>query len=137
VAEDPETARFAASLIRIDYHQRTHTTDLKENRGRARAVRENGESHSHRRGNAARAFDRSPIRIEVEYQMPVEHHNPMEMFGATAIWEGDGRITVYDKTQGPLNCRNYVANVFAMSQHTVRVLSLCRGRFRIGLASAI
>jgi xanthine dehydrogenase YagR molybdenum-binding subunit len=123
VAEDPETARFAASLIRIDYNQRTHTTDLEENRGRARPVRENGESHSQRRGNAARAFDRSPTRIEVEYRMPVEHHNPMEMFGATAIWEGDGRITVYDKTQGPLNCRNYVANVFAMPQRAVRVLS--------------
>ena len=36
VAEDPETARFAASLICIDYNQRTHTTDLEENRGRAR-----------------------------------------------------------------------------------------------------
>jgi xanthine dehydrogenase YagR molybdenum-binding subunit len=123
VAEDPETARFAASLIRIDYDQRTHITDLEGNRGRARAISENGESHSHKRGNAARAFDHSPIRIEVEYRMPVEHHNPMEMFGATAIWEDDDRITIYDKTQGPLNCRNYVANVFGMSQDAVRVLS--------------
>jgi xanthine dehydrogenase YagR molybdenum-binding subunit len=47
----------------------------------------------------------------------------MEMFGATAVWEGDGRITVYDKTQGPLNARNYVANVFAMPLEKVRVLS--------------
>jgi len=123
VAEDPETARFAASLVRIDYDQRTHTTDLEENRGRARAVKENGESHSHRRGNATRAFDHSPVRIEAEYRMPVEHHNPMEMFGATAIWESDGRITIYDKTQGPLNCQNYVANVFGMRQGAVRVLA--------------
>ena len=35
----------------------------------------------------------------------------------------DGRITVYDKTQGPQNCRNYVANVFGMAQDAVRVLS--------------
>jgi xanthine dehydrogenase YagR molybdenum-binding subunit len=123
VAEDPETARFAASLIRIDYDQRTHVTDFEGSRGRARAVSENGESHSHKRGNAARAFDRSPVRVEVEYRMPVEHHNPMEMFGATAIWESDGSITVCDKTQGPLNCRNYVANVFGMQQNAVRVLS--------------
>jgi xanthine dehydrogenase YagR molybdenum-binding subunit len=123
VAEDPETARFAASLVRIDYDQRTHVTDLEGNRGRARAISENGESHSHKRGNAAKAFDRSPIRIEVEYRMPIEHHNPMEMFGATAIWEGDDRVTIYDKTQGPLNCRNYVAGVFGMSQNAVRVLS--------------
>ncbi len=134
VAEDPETARFAASLVRIDYDQRTHTTDLEKNRGRARAVSENGESHSHKRGNAARAFENSPIRIEVEYRMPIEHHNPMEMFGATAIWEDDDRITIYDKTQGPLNCRNYVANVFGMSQDAVRVLSpYVGGAFGSGL----
>jgi xanthine dehydrogenase YagR molybdenum-binding subunit len=123
VAEDPETARFAASLVRIDYDQRTHITDLEGNRGRARAINENGESHSHKRGSAAKAFDRSPVRIAVEYRMPIEHHNPMELFGATAIWESDDRITIYDKTQGPLNCRNYVANVFGMSEDAVRVLS--------------
>jgi xanthine dehydrogenase YagR molybdenum-binding subunit len=123
VAEDAEIARFAASLVRIDYEQRTHVTDFEAGRGRARAVSENGESHTHKRGNAARAFDRSPIQVEVEYRMPVEHHNPMEMFGGTAIWEGDNRITIYDKTQGPLNCRNYVANVFGMRRDAVRVLS--------------
>jgi xanthine dehydrogenase YagR molybdenum-binding subunit len=123
VAEDAETARFAASLVRIDYDQRTHITDFEASRSRARVVRENGESHSYKRGNALRAFDRSPVRLEVEYRMPVEHHNPMEMFGATAIWEGDDRITIYDKTQGPLNCRNYVANVFGIPQKAVRVLS--------------
>src|SRR5262249_33178549 len=123
VAEDLETARFAASLVRIDYDQRTETSDLEGKRGRARAIKENGESHSHRRGNAARALDHSPVRIEAEYRMPVEHHNPMEMFGATAIWETGGRITIYDKTQGPLNCQNYVANVFGMRQAAVRVLS--------------
>jgi len=54
--------------------------------------------------------------------MPVEHHNAMEMFAATAVWESDGRITVYDKTQGPQNCRDYVANVFGLRQEEVRVL---------------
>jgi xanthine dehydrogenase YagR molybdenum-binding subunit len=134
VAEDPETARFAASLVRIDYEQRTHLTDLEANRRRARVISENGESHSYKRGNAVRAFDRSPIQIEVEYRMPVEHHNPMEMFGATAICEGDERITIFDKTQGPLNCRNYVANVFGMPQDGVRVLSpYVGGAFGSGL----
>jgi len=134
VAEDPETARFAAAKIQVDYEQRSHITDFEASRGRARAVRENGESHSHKRGNAAKAFDRSPIRVEAEYRMPIEHHNPMEMFGATAIWEGDDRITIYDKTQGPLNCRNYVANVFGIRQSAVRVLSpYVGGAFGSGL----
>jgi xanthine dehydrogenase YagR molybdenum-binding subunit len=48
--------------------------------------------------------------------------------------EGDGRITVYDKTQGPQNCRNYIANVFGMAHDEVRVLSpYVGGAFGSGL----
>src|SRR5215469_2352249 len=38
VAEDLETARFAASLIRIDYEPRTHMTDTAPTGGMARVV---------------------------------------------------------------------------------------------------
>src|SRR6266576_5135740 len=75
------------------------------------------------RGNPAPAFEQAAVRIKAEYRMPVEHHNPMEPFAATAVWEGDGRITVYDKTQGPQNSRNYVADVCGMPRDKVRVQS--------------
>jgi xanthine dehydrogenase YagR molybdenum-binding subunit len=134
VAEELEIARFAASLVHVEYRRQNHVTDFEGRRSRARTVRENGETHSHKRGNAAKAFSQAPVRIEVEYQMPVEHHNPMEMFGATAVWEDDGRITVHDKTQGPLNCRNYIANVFGMPDASVRILSpFVGGGFGSGL----
>jgi xanthine dehydrogenase YagR molybdenum-binding subunit len=90
------------------------------NAGRPR--RGGDEAHVYSRGNAAKAFAQAPVRVEAEYRMPVEHHNAMEMFGVTAVWEGDGRITVYDKTQGPQNCRNYIANVFSLRPDDVRVL---------------
>ena len=61
--------------------------------------------------------------------MPVEHHNPMEPFAATAMWEGDGRITVFDKTQGPQNCRNYRRQrVRNAARQGARALALCRRR---------
>jgi xanthine dehydrogenase YagR molybdenum-binding subunit len=123
VAEEPEIARYAASLVRVEYDQEAHVTDFEGQLGHA-AVRRDGESaHLHSRGDAAKAFAHAPVRVEAVYRMPVEHHNAMEMFGATAVWEGDGRISVYDKTQGPQNCRNYVANVFGMRHDQVRVLS--------------
>jgi xanthine dehydrogenase YagR molybdenum-binding subunit len=122
VAEELETARFAASLIRVEYEQQEHVTDFEAQRSRAK-VSKADENPTHRRGNAAKAFGQAPVRIEAEYRLPVEHHNPMEPFASTAVWEGDGRITVYDKTQGPQNCRNYVANVFGLSSRKVRVLS--------------
>ena len=73
-------------------------------------------------------------RVEQEYRTPIEHHNPMECFGSTAVWEGDGRLTIYDKTQGPQNSHSYVCNVFGLAKDKVRVLSpFVGGAFGSGL----
>src|SRR5437764_3815421 len=122
VAEELEIARFAASLVRVEYHSEPHVTDFDAQAVKG-AFTPNDDHPRHERGKPAQAFERAPVRIEAEYRIAVEHHNPMEPFAATAVWEGDDRVTVYDKTQGPLNCRNYVAGVFGMRRNKVRVLS--------------
>jgi xanthine dehydrogenase YagR molybdenum-binding subunit len=63
------------------------------------------------------------VRHEAEYFIPTEHHNPMELYGATAVWEGDGKLTVYDKTQGVKNVQQYICNVFDMRPDDVRVMN--------------
>jgi xanthine dehydrogenase YagR molybdenum-binding subunit len=131
VAEEFEVARFAASLLRVDYERQAHVTDFDAQRAK---LPKRGPKPRVARGNAAKALERAALRVDAEYRMPVEHHNPMETFAATAVWEGDGRITVFDKTQGPQNCRNYVANVFALPRDKVRVLSpYVGGAFGSGL----
>ncbi|HWG79805.1 MAG TPA: xanthine dehydrogenase family protein molybdopterin-binding subunit [Stellaceae bacterium] len=131
VAEQFEIARFAASLIRVDYERQDPVTDFEAQRAN---LPTRSPNPSEARGNPAAAFDRAPVRVDAQYRMAVEHHNPMETFAATAVWEGEGRITVFDKTQGPQNCRNYVANVFGLPQDKVRVLSLyVGGAFGSGL----
>jgi xanthine dehydrogenase YagR molybdenum-binding subunit len=122
VAEEFEIARFAASLIRVEYERKPHVTDFDAQRKRG-AISKRDPAQSVARGNPAPAFEQAAVRIKAEYRMPVEHHNPMEPFAATAVWENDDRITVFDKTQGPQNCRNYVAGVFGMPRDKVRVLS--------------
>jgi xanthine dehydrogenase YagR molybdenum-binding subunit len=122
VADELEIARFAASLVRIEYEQEAHVTDLEAQRKRG-TVSAPDNAHSHKRGNPARAFDQAAVKVKAEYRMPVEHHNPMEPYATTAVWEGDGRITAYDKTQGPQNSRSYVADVSELPREEVRVLS--------------
>ncbi|MGA7612432.1 MAG: xanthine dehydrogenase family protein molybdopterin-binding subunit [Xanthobacteraceae bacterium] len=132
VAEEFEIARFAASLIHVDYEQDAHVTDFEAQRQRTAGAKRPKPVHT--RGKATRAFDEAAVRVDAAYSMPVEHHNPMEPYAATAVWEGDDRITIYDKTQGPLNCRNYVASVFGMKPDKVRVLShYVGGAFGSGL----
>jgi xanthine dehydrogenase YagR molybdenum-binding subunit len=129
VAEEFEVARFAASLIRIEYEQEPHVTDFEAQRGRA-----SGSKPPTARGNAAKAFEQAAVRVTPEYRSPVEHHNPMETYAATAVWESEDRLTVFDKTQGPLNARNYLADVLEMPRGKVRVLSpFVGGGFGSGL----
>ena len=47
----------------------------------------------------------------------------MELFASTVVWEGDGKITIYEKTQGSQNNQGYVASVFGFSKNEVRVIS--------------
>src|SRR5262249_42856760 len=85
-------------------------------------------------GDAEKAFAQAPVGIEAEYRTPIEHHNPMETFATTALWEGDGHITIFDKTQGVQNNQRYVANVFGLSPGNVRVMSpYVGGAFGSGL----
>ena len=136
VAEEFEIARFAASLVRVEYEREPHVTDFEGQRDHAKARKQDGGAPPphHKRGKPVEAFEQAPVQVEAEYRMAVETHNPMEMYAATVVWEGDGRITVFDKTQGPQNCRNYVAEVFALARDKVRVLSpYVGGAFGSGL----
>ena len=134
VAEEFEIARFAASLVRVEYEQEAHVTDFEAQREHAKVSKQDGAPAPTKRGRPVEAFEQAAVRIEAEYRMPVEHHNPMETFAATAVWEGEDQITIFDKTQGPQNSRNYVADVLGMPRDKVRVLSpFVGGAFGAGL----
>ena len=86
------------------------------------------------RGDADHAFASAAVQLEAEYHVPVEHHNPMEPFATTVIWEHDGTMTVYDKTQGVQNNQTYVRKVFGLSTDEVRVVApFVGGAFGSGL----
>src|SRR5262249_54018647 len=130
VAEEWETARFAASLVRVEYEAESSVTDLHARRDRAFVV----EKPEKPRGNAEKAYAAAAVGHEAEYFVPMEHHNPMEPFASTALWEGGGRLTVYDKTQGVQNVHRYLCGVFGMEPDEVRVVSpYVGGAFGSGL----
>src|SRR5262249_35406136 len=85
------------------------------------------------RGAFREAFAKAPVHVEAEYAVPAEHHNPMEPFATTVVWDGD-KLTVYDKTQGAQNIHGYVCRVFGLANDDVRVLSpFVGGAFGAGL----
>ena len=86
------------------------------------------------RGAAEEASAAAAVRHQAEYYVPIEHHNPMELYASTVIWDGDGKLTVYDKTQGVQNVQRYLCGVFGMKPDDVRVMSpFMGGGFGSGL----
>jgi xanthine dehydrogenase YagR molybdenum-binding subunit len=58
----------------------------------------------------------------------------MELYASTVIFRNDGKLTIYDKTQGVQNVQRYVANVLEMKPDDVRVMSpFVGGAFGSGL----
>jgi xanthine dehydrogenase YagR molybdenum-binding subunit len=129
VAETSEIARHAASLVKVEYATEPHVTDIHRAREAAVPVKapaspmEAAFAPPKPRGNPDQALAAAAVRHEAEYFVPIEHHNPMELYATTAVFEGGGKLTVYDKTQGVQNVQKYLCGVFGMKPEDVRVMS--------------
>ncbi len=133
VAEELEIAQFAASLVRVQYSEEAHVTDVYGQRDKAVALgvpadpAEAAFAPPKPRGAPEQAFAAADVRHQGEYYVPIEHHNPMELYASTAIYEGSGKLTIYDKTQGVQNVQRYVCSALEMKPDDVRVMSAFMG----------
>jgi xanthine dehydrogenase YagR molybdenum-binding subunit len=128
VAETFELARYAASLIKVDYTIEAHETDLETNLDKAHKPSSGIASllkppPPKPRGNFEKAFEEAPVTMQGKYVHGAEHHNPMELFTSTVVYEKDGKLTIYDKTQGVSNSILYVSQVFNIPFSDLRVKS--------------
>ncbi|WP_034894899.1 xanthine dehydrogenase family protein molybdopterin-binding subunit [Gillisia sp. Hel_I_29] len=139
VAETFETARYAASLIKITYEESKFKTSLLSNlqdsrspkKGMATVVKPLPPDD---KGNFEKAYAAANVTYEGEFNHPPEHHNPLELFATTTVYEGKGKLTVYDKTQGTSNSQLYIANIFGLHYKNVRVIApFVGGGFGSGL----
>src|SRR4051812_41481356 len=107
VADTFDLARYAASLIKVTYEEKKHDSDLValQEEGYEPKSGKSGWQPPKSRGNAAKALKKAAVTIDVEYFHGAEHHNPMEMHASTVVYGSDGKLTVYDKTQGVQNCQ--------------------------------
>jgi xanthine dehydrogenase YagR molybdenum-binding subunit len=123
VAETFEAARHAAALVRLTYEVEEHDTDMLASLDRAYKPRplKAGFVPPGSKGDADKAYEAAPVKIEAQFYHGVEHHNPMEMFATTVVRGEDGHLTIYDKSQSSQNCRWYVSHAFGLSKSKLTV----------------
>lgn len=139
VAETFELARYAASLVEVVYEEDDFETALEHNLDRAREPKAGVVTllkppPPKPRGDVEKALEASTYQTSGQHIHSIEHHNPMEMFASTVVYEKNGKLTIYDKTQGAPNSKLYVSQVFGLSFDDVRVISpFVGGAFGSGL----
>jgi len=125
IATTFEAARFAASLLRVRCEEEPHEMDFDAARAAAYEPpkKRSGHVKIKPRGDAAQAWEAAPFKMDAEFHLATEHHNPMEMHATTVIHGADGTLTVHDKTQGAQNVQGYLCSVFGLSSDKVRVVN--------------
>src|SRR2546423_7486435 len=124
VAETIEQARYAASLIKISYAPEEPLLTMEAAAKKAEQPKKNkDEKVQIKKGDVEAALkDANLVRIEQTYITPTETHNPIEMSGTIAAWEGDKKLTLYDATQFVKGVQNIVARSFGLERENVRIV---------------
>jgi xanthine dehydrogenase YagR molybdenum-binding subunit len=139
VGESFELARYAASILKITYQEDNYSTDLESNGDKARDPKKGLATFlkplpAKPKGDFEKAFTHAAARVTAAFSHAAEHHNPIELFATTTVYEDDGKLIIYDKTQGTINCQFYVGNVFGLRYKDIRVISpYVGGAFGSGL----
>ncbi|TCC65672.1 xanthine dehydrogenase family protein molybdopterin-binding subunit [Kribbella pittospori] len=123
VAETPETARYAASLVRPAYEQFPAVVDFAA--AIPDAVPDKGIpllAGPADKGNAVAALAAAPVSVDLEFSTPQHNHNAIEPHATTAVWNGD-QLTVHEGSQHISGLRAHLAKRFGVPEEAIRVLS--------------
>ena len=132
VADSFENANAAIRFVKAEYEVEKFETNF----DKARLEPTNLKAPINYKRGFEKKFKEQPFFVEGEYNIPIEVHNAMELFATIAYWEGDDKITLYDKTQGPKSTQSTVSRTFGLVDKNVRVIAEnVGGGFGSGLRS--
>jgi xanthine dehydrogenase YagR molybdenum-binding subunit len=126
VADTFETAKAAADAVRVTYEKEKPNveTDLKADDDPDLVITSFGPRHrmDSQRGDPDGAFASAPVKLDQTYVTPAETHNPIELHATTAIWDGS-TLTLYESSQGVVNLKGVLAQMFGLPKENVRVIT--------------
>src|SRR5712671_228220 len=126
VADAFEAAKGGADAVRATYAKEkpnveTHL-DADDDRDVVLTTYGPRQRLQSQRGDAESAFARAPVKLDQIYVTPAETHNPLELHATTAIWDGP-TLTLYESSQGVVNLRGVLAQMFGLPNENVRVIT--------------
>ena len=122
VAETFEAAREASYKIKVDYVEDRPSASFDSPGASSEVRKETARSKDPKVGDFGRAFAAAPVQVDAHYSTPTQHHNPIELFTTTCVWEGP-RLTVYEPSQAMWGNKNNLATQLKIDPAMVRCVS--------------
>lgn len=122
VAETAAAARRGADLIGITYEEGASSIHMDPSDSFVVGAGEDSDGMVTTKGDLQSGLDAAAQTVDETYETPFQHHNPMEMFAATAEWRGD-RLTVWMPSQSVRTLRLGIATAYGLPETSVRVIS--------------
>ena len=122
VAETAAAARRGADLVRVAYEEDDPAIHMDADESFVVGAGEGGEGMVLTKGDLRAGLDGAAETVDMTFTTPFQHHNPMEMFSATAEWRGD-RLTVWMPSQSVRTLRGGIAAAYGLPETSVRVVS--------------
>jgi xanthine dehydrogenase YagR molybdenum-binding subunit len=121
VADSLEAAREAANTVVVAYVAEKPSASF-DSPGAEAEQRKDEQHEDPKAGDFQGGFAAAPVKIDARYSTPTQHHNPIELFTTTCVWEGD-KLTIYEPTQTMYGLRAGVAKQLGLDQSKVRTVS--------------
>lgn len=139
-ADSIHVAEEAAKLIKVEYEPLEVVLDVREAMKESAPVLnddvytvELGETIAEKPSNVAKrffyehgdpddAFAKCDVVVEREFRTATVHQGYIEPHTSTALWHGDGRLTVWTSTQGSFTVRQQVAELLEIPLTWVKVI---------------
>ena len=137
-AIDPNAAEEAAALIRVEYeelppvmtvreamepdapllHDDLFTDELGETADKPSNV---AQHFRFEKGDLEKGFGEADLIAEREFETASVHQGYIEPHSATALWNMDGRLSVWCCTQGPFAVRDDLSQILALPVSHIKV----------------
>lgn len=134
VAISLEQAERAAAALPVRYAPKSPVVDQSNPLARIVEPDDRGRVQADKaRGDADKAFAAADVKVDVDYDLARENHNPMEPHATTAAWDGD-RLTLWSKSQFVVNEQAEIAAVFGIPiEHVTVICPFVGGAFGTSL----
>lgn len=124
IADSAETARHAASLVRVEYDEDTLDAELTADHPKLYTPEQVNPDYASdtSEGDVEAALRDAAVVIDNTYTTPHEHNSPMEPHACIALWHND-ELTLWDSTQGVHAALKEIATAFGLEPEKVRVIA--------------